>query len=604
MVLIAVIGIAGPASAHAQLESTQPDPSSVLLTSPSQVVLHFGEPVEIDFGSLRVIGPDGRRVDLGGTHHPPGDSHAVAISLPPHLRNGTYVVAWRVISADSHPVHGAFIFSVGTATAAGKASSLVNSLNNASGNRLIGIIFWLIRFAAFTSLVLLIGIPTVIVLVWRQGGRPRRIGRLLWTSWATTLLCSVAGIAIQGVYAAALPLTDVIRPSLFNEVLHTRFGEIEVLRVILLLAFVPVVLGVRGRLGGGTARWPWWIPYGVLIGVGLLFTPGLAGHASTGSDVPFSMALDVFHLGAVAVWFGGLAVLAALLVPGIPPEDRPGDIRGVASTFSAYAFVAVIVVVATGVVQSLRQVGSIYALLHTVYGRTLLVKIGFVVILIALGAVSRRIVVGAWTLPFVGRSSPGRVNRPPPSPAFATPTPGAGVNERALDHRPADHAGGEARPADEVTTEPDEQRAEFRNLRRSVSGEVVIALVVLAVTALLVNAAPAKQAASQPFSQSFNTLGVQVNAIVDPARVGPGNQFHFYILGRLGQPVAIPELDATISLPTQGIGPLTIPLVVATLGHYRATGVAIPLAGNWILKLTVRTTAIDEAVVTAILPVH
>ena len=231
MVLIAVVGIAGPASAHAQLESTQPDPSSVLLTSPSQVVLHFGEPVEIDFGSLRVIGPDGKRVDLGGTHHPPGDSHAVAISLPPHLPKGTYVVAWRVISADSHPVHGAFIFSVGTANGAGKASSLVNNLNNASGNPLVGIIFWLIRFAAFTSLVLLVGIPAVVTLVWRPGGRTRRIGRLLWTSWAMLLFCSVVGIAIQGVYAAALPLTDIIRPSLFNEVLHTRFGEIEVLRV-------------------------------------------------------------------------------------------------------------------------------------------------------------------------------------------------------------------------------------------------------------------------------------------------------------------------------------------------------------------------------------
>ena len=134
--------------------------------------------------------------------------------------------------------------------------------------------------------------------------------------------------------------------------------------------------------------------------------------------------------------------------------------------------------------------------------------------------------------------------------------------------------------------------------------EVSIALAVLAVTALLVNAVPAKQAASQPFSQSFNTLGVQVNAIVAPARVGPGNQFHFYILGRLGQPMAIPELDATISLPAESIGPITIPLVVATLGHYRATDVTIPLAGSWILKLTVRTTAIDEDVVTATLPVH
>ena len=70
-------------------------------------------------------------------------------------------------------------------------------------------------------------------------------------------------------------------------------------------------------------------------------------------------------------------------MPGLRPEDRPEDIRRVASKFSAYAFLAVIVVVATGVVQSLRQVGSFYALFNTVYGRTLLVKIGLVVVLIS-----------------------------------------------------------------------------------------------------------------------------------------------------------------------------------------------------------------------------
>jgi copper transport protein len=607
LVLLAVIGFAGPASAHAQLESTQPDPSSVLLTSPSQVVLHFGEPVEIDFGSLRVIGPDGKRVDLGGTHHPPGDSHAVAISLPPHLPDGTYVVAWRVISADSHPVHGAFIFSVGTANGAGKASSLVKNLNSAAGNPLIGVIFWLIRFAAFTSLVLVVGIPAVVTLVWPPGGRTGRIGRLLWTSWATLLFCSVFGIAIQGVYAAALPLTDIFRPSLFDEVLHTRFGEIEILRVILILAFVPVVLMVRRHQTAGAERWRWhwWIPYGIITGVGLLFTPGLAGHAGTGSDVPFSMALDVFHLGAVAVWFGGLAVLAALLAPGLRPEDRPEDVRRVAFKFSAYAFGAVIVVVATGVVQSLRQVGSFYALFNTVYGRTLVVKIGLVVVLIAVGAVSRRIVLGAWALPLMGRRSARVVIGPRSSLAFASATRVSGFDTTGIEQRPAERSSQEAHPAETVKgAEPADHRAETRSLRRSVSAEVLIALAVLAVTALLVNAAPAKQAASQPFSQSFNVLGVQVNAIVDPARVGPGNQFHFYVLGRSGQPTAIPELDAAISLPAQGIGPLTIPLVVATVGHFRATGVTIPLAGTWTLKLTVRTTAIDEDVVTATLPVH
>ena len=263
VVLMAVVGIAGPASAHAQLESTQPDPLSVLLTSPSQVVLHFGEPVEIDFGSLRVIGPDGKRVDLGGTHHPPRDGHAVAISLPPHLPKGTYVVVWRVISADSHPVHGAFIFSVGTAIGAGKASSLVKNLSNASGNPLNRDhlladpvrCFHQPRAPRRDSLrrhprlaprrrdeadrqaaVDLVGDAPVL-----QCGRDRGSG------------CVRGGPSIDGHHSSLF---------LFDEVLHTRFGEIEVLRVILLLAFVPIVLGVRGNAaervgpGGFHAEWP------------------------------------------------------------------------------------------------------------------------------------------------------------------------------------------------------------------------------------------------------------------------------------------------------------------------------------------------------------
>jgi len=606
VVLMAVVGGAGSASAHAQLESTQPDASSVLIESPSQVVLHFGEPVEIDFGSLRVIGPDGARVDMGGTHHPAGDSHAVAIALPPRLPEGTYVVAWRVISADSHPVHGAFVFSVGTDSGVRKAGTLVRNLNNESGSTLVGIIFWLIRLAAFASLVLLVGIPTVITLVWRDGGPTRRIGRLLWISWAVLLVSSVVGIAVQGVYAADLPVTEIARPTLFNEVLHTRFGEIEVLRLILLVAFVPVVLGIRGRLHGRVGRFPWWVPYGAAVGTALLVTPGLAGHAATGSDVALGMVLDVFHLGAVAVWFGGLVVLAALLFPGLAPRDIPTDIRRIAATFSAYAFFAVIVVIATGVVQSLRQVGSLYALFNTAYGQTLLVKIGFVVVLIALGAVSRRTVLGAWAVPLIGRR---RRRHSGPLRPVLTATPAVEGTESAASTNTED------RPVDHLRAEPladtEEKRAqagtsagETRSLRRSVLAELTIALAVLAVTALLVNAVPAKQAASQPFSQSFNALGVQVNAIVAPAKVGPGNQFHFYVLGHLGQPVAIPELDATISLPAQGIGPLSIPLVVATVGHLRASDVTIPLAGNWTLTLTVRTTAIDEQVLTATLPVH
>ena len=89
-----------------------------------------------------------------------------------------------------------------------------------------------------------------------------------------------------------------------------------------------------------------------------------------------------------------------------------------------------------------------------------------------------------------------------------------------------------------------------------------------------------------------------------PARAGPVNQIHVYVLSSLGTPKVIPELDASLSLPAQNLGPLSIPLVFGGLGHYYAANVDIPVAGTWTLKFTVRTDAIDEQVVSETLPVH
>jgi len=554
MLLLIALGPGDPASAHAYLESSEPVQSSVLLVPPRQVDLHFDEPVEIDFGSVKVIGPKGQRVDEGGAHHPGSDTSSVVISLPPSLPRGTYVVSWRVISADSHPVHGAFVFSVGAATGVGKASSIVAQLNKATGSKVVGAVFWVVRFGAFAGLLFLVGTGAMIAFVWREGRHARRIRRLLWASWWVLLLASALGIALQGVYAAELPLTDIVRPTLWNEVLHTRFGEVELLRLILLASILPVLLSLASS---SSRMLRWWIAVGAVASIGLLFTPGLSGHAATGGDIPLTMSLDVLHLGAVAVWLGGLALLASLLIPR-GPDVQPGDVASVALRASACAFGAVLVVIATGIIQSIGQVGSFYALTNTTYGRTLMVKVGLVVLLVGVGALSRAVVLGARWLPWRRRTQ---------------------------------------------LPEWDDTRRPMR-LRRTVCAELAIAFCVLGVTALLVNAAPAKQAAAQPFTQSFSVLGVQVNTIVAPARVGPGNQFHFYVLGRLGQPVGIPELDAAVSLPSQGIGPLDIPLVLGGPGHYLDTNVDLPIAGDWQLKLTIRTSPIDEQEVFATIPVH
>ena len=608
-VAAAVLIPSAPASAHAQLESTQPSQAAVLITPPRQVVLHFGEAVEIDFGSIRVFGPSGKRVDDGGTHHASGDSHSVAISLPAHLGPGTYVVAWHVISADSHPVHGAFVFSVGTARGSAKAGVLARALQNSSGSVVVGVVFWILRAALFAALVLVVGVAAVVTVLWPEGWRRRRACRVAWASWVVTLVATVLSVAVQGVYAAGLPLTDVARPSLFTEVLHTRFGEIAAVRVALLVVFAFALRAVQRpkRVKAHGAL----LASGAVLGTALLVTPGLAGHAGTSGSVWAGEALDLAHLGAVSTWFGGLAVLAVLLFPGA--EDEGGDgTWTVASRFLTVAFWSVVVVTTSGVVQAIRQTGSFYALFHTTYGRTLIVKVALVAVLVAVGALSRRAVrrvIGrgrrrhglsdvsdvegepgsALAAPPIWETDvrpEGAASSAPTSMRLATLTPGRG--------------GALSAPAPTAAT-----RAQGRHtLRRTVGAELVIALSVLAVTAALVNAVPAKQAAEQPFTQTFNVLGVQVNTIISPARAGPGNQFHFYALGSLGQPVAIPELDASIALPADGVGPLTVPVVVVSPGHYQANDVDIPFAGNWKLTLTIRTSAIDEQPVYATVPVR
>jgi copper transport protein len=580
LLVVLLVMTPGVASAHAQLESTDPSESAVLLVPPTQVVLHFGEPVEIDFGSLRVIGPGGARVDAGAAHHPGGDSHAVATSLPAHLADGTYVVAWRVISADSHPVHGAYVFSVGTARGAARANALAVSIANQGGDTVVGVTYWCVRAAAFAGLLLLVGLAVVVSFLWPEGGRSRRVGRVLWWSWGVLTVATLSGIAVQGVYASALPLTDAYRPSLVSAVLHTRFGQVELLRLLLLVAMVPVLLGLRGRLGRGDHRAGWARWAACVVGVGLLATPGLAGHAATGDDPLLGLGIDVAHLLAASAWIGGLSLLATFLVPRTPDEPTPSDPLALTLRVSSVAFAAVVVVVATGVVQSIRQVGSVYALFHTTYGRTLLVKIALVLLLIGLGAVSRRLVhrrSGTLSAPTVG-----------PAGAMAARIP----------------SGGSTAVLETVDAPAVPSPVPRRRLRRMVVAELAVAFAVLGVTAALVNDVPAKQAADLPFSYSFSTLGVQVNTIIDPARIGSANQVHIYVLSSLGTPRAIPELDITTSLPSQSIGPITVPLVISGPGHYYAGHVDFPVAGTWVLTYTVRTDAIDETVTRTVLAVH
>lgn len=116
LLLLAVTGMlfagAGTASAHAALTGSDPSSGVVVDKAPTQISLTFSEKVATNDDSLRVLDPKGKRVDIGKPSNISGTTYATQVRSG--LPDGTYTVAWQVVSADSHPVGGAFTFSIGS----------------------------------------------------------------------------------------------------------------------------------------------------------------------------------------------------------------------------------------------------------------------------------------------------------------------------------------------------------------------------------------------------------------------------------------------------------------------------------------------------------
>ncbi len=128
MALFVVLGGADVASAHAGLDSSDPAPSSVLATGPSEIFLDFDEPVTVASDSIELVDQTGAVLDIGAPEVSPTDSTVVVAGDVPELDDGLYVVAWRVVSADGHVSEGAFTFEVGSGGSTVDAGGLIASV--------------------------------------------------------------------------------------------------------------------------------------------------------------------------------------------------------------------------------------------------------------------------------------------------------------------------------------------------------------------------------------------------------------------------------------------------------------------------------------------
>lgn len=584
---------AGPASAHAILESSDPTAGATLTSAPKQVTLRFDESVRASLGAIRLFDGRGNRIDVGAPFHPGGAGGQVAASLPA-LRDGSYVVTWRVISADSHPVQGAFTMTVGNAAPAGDVTGLANRLlTEEGGSTTVGVIYGIARFLVFASIALLVGAVVLLVTAWPSGRRSRRAARLVWGAWAVLLVSTLAAYALQGAYAAALPLTDTLHLSQLRNVWHTRFGEATLLRAAVLVLAIPLLRQLLAPPAGDAdtsrdaptlPRW-WYVP-AVVAGLVVVATPGLGGHASTGRWRWLAFPADVVHVAAMATWLGGLALVLACVLP----VSDPALLRRVVPRFSRVAMWCIVAIVATGSFQAWRQIGSLHAFTSTDYGRLLLVKLAGVVVILAGAALSREVVKRRLRHPY----EPDVVRADVP---VAVGVGGVGAGGGGGD------ASDDGDWDDDQWTEEDEERAEVHRLRLSVAVEVAVAVFVLAVTAVLVNAPPAYTASNLPYIKTLEKQGRFYDITMTPGKAGP-NDVHVTALTPNGGPSDVIKYNVTFAEPGKGVAPITVPLLRLGPGHYASYAFRVPFPGTWQMTVSALISDTEETTFTLKVPIH
>lgn len=557
VLVIALLAAPAAASAHATLEGSVPSRGATVKQPPGAVAFRFSEPVEGNFGSVRVYDAEGERVDDGDAFHPNGEGAKLAVPLRPDLSDGSYTATYRVVSADGHIVSGGFVFSIGKAGRA-PAETVAELVADRGVGTFAEVGLGVARAVQYAALALALGALAFLVLVWRRSRRAvageaeewgrassafdRRLRVILLGAAVAGAASAAAGVVFHAAEAAGVSAASALDSTILREEIGTRFGTVWALT-----AFAWVLFGLLAWAGRRSLR-PWQLlalaaPLGFVA-----LEPALSGHPSTQSPVALLFTANVLHVLAVSVWLGGLAALLFVLPAATRELGAPARGRLLAANlarFSPVALLCVVVILLTGVGQAYAYVRDLDNLLDTAYGRAVLIKLLLLVgALVPLAAYNRYRSVLRLRRIAAGGEAPGRTGL---------------------------------------------------LLRRALRAEVALVVIVLGVTAALAGYAPATAVQSGPFSGSASLGPAELEVTVDPARVG-SNQVHLYLFdAKTGAQFSrIKQLGVAASEPEESIGPLPLDARRAGPGHYTVQGAMLPVEGDWQLEVTMRVSAFDE----------
>lgn len=581
LAVLAALALLAPAaaSAHARLEGTSPPQGAVVKREPGAVVFEFDEPVEGNFGAVRVYDAAGERVDQGDAFHPDGEGQKLGVHLKPGLPDGSYTATYRVVSADGHIVSSGYVFSIGKE---GKApAETVGELIGGSGNgKVTEVAYGLARGLEYLAIALAVGGIAFLLICWlpalgaaagvgeesrRSAARAfaRRLRTVLWVAAGIGLIATAAQIVLEGAEAAGVSGFSAMTRTIIEAALGTRFGTVW---GFALLAWVCVALltpfvrfagpGTRDPLSherrGGSFGGPSSRAYATLLVVVplvyLVLCPALGGHGSSQSPVALNFTVNAIHVAAMGAWLGGLGalllVLPAATRSAATPADRSRLLAGPLARFSTLALAMVALIMATGLIQAYVYVRHFGDLLSTGYGRAVLAKFLLLLCVMAVAAFNRRDSVPRLEGIAERGESPGR--------------PGI-------------------------------------LLRRALRAEVVLLAVVIGVTAALAGYAPPVSAQSGPFSITTEVGPTTLEMDVDPARVG-ANVMHVYFFdSKTGAPFRQgKELTITATLPDKEIGPLPLSAQNGGAGHYIVPSALLNAPGDWEINLALRVSEFEQ----------
>ena len=531
------------ASAHANLVSAEPAPTSELEEAPDRVIVWFTEPLEPSLSTIEVLDVDGQRVDLDDSAVDDLNPLVMSVSLG-DIGDGTYTVAWSNVSTvDGHRVRGSFLFSVGQPLS---ASPLPVEEQPLFQSPFAPFLRWLTFLGALVMLGGLIFETLVMRPSLRTGRMPEadtaagilssQSLKLTWIALALFAASSVGQLLLLTTVTREVSLWQAFGGPLLDTATDTEWGQIWLWRMAAVIGF-GFLLGSLGLVSG------LWRPpvrlLALLLGGGALWTLTLVSHGAATVDIrSLAVSADFLHLAASAFWIGALfhLLVGVRVVRPLSEEARREWLADLLPRFSVIAALSVAVILVTGVFAGWAQV-TVTEALNTPYGATLIAKVALFLPLLFLGGLNL-----VWVRPRLRRDS-----------------------------------------------------GSLTWLRRLLLGEAALALLILAAAGVLTSLEPARQVASRELAEERQSLvfsdevaGDTIDLEIQPGRVG-SNDMVVTLTDRLGQPIAdATDVMVRLVYVESDLGDDTRAAVSQDDGTYVRRDTQLSIAGVWQAELLVR----------------